>query len=128
VWAWALGTASIWYRVHTTRCTDADSSQGGLDLNRGSDSPEFNNSEKELCLHERVQHKPQHLFCVLSFQIQLNIAEQSNFLPKDLSVIYVSLAVTLKDYGQFSQSLYYHEKNLRLWKGNDLIEVQSHHD
>ena len=55
---------------------------------------------------------------------QLTLAEELSFPPKELSPIHVSLAVTFADYGQFSQSLLYYQKNVQLWKGKDLLEVR----
>ena len=59
------------------------------------------------------------LFLVPLFTLlQLNVAERFGFDKKELSCIHYSLALTLDDSKQFRQALYYHQKNLKLWKGN----------
>jgi len=56
---------------------------------------------------------------------QLSLAEAHGLEPKDLSRIYVSLARTLVDYGQYSQALLYYDKELELWQGNATEECDT---
>lgn len=58
-------------------------------------------------------------------RLQLGLAEAHGVEPKELSPIYISLARTHSDYGQFSKALLYYEKELELWQGNPTEECDT---
>ena len=61
----------------------------------------------------------------LSFPLQLGLAEAHGVEPKELSKVYVSLARTHSDSGQYPKALLYYEKELELWTGNATEECDT---